>query len=211
AVAGVRTGVVVLVLGVDVPDEQAVLVREPLDPVRPVGETEVVRTGLEVLVVPGVLPALGEVLALHRLRGRALHAGEAVGGPAVLARLDVVGEDILAVDGDRDVVQEGAGAGQTAVGLVAPPELDGLPGVVAEVVADLLPVAELTAVVGTDLLPGGAAVGRDLGVEDVVVLLGVGVQPGGHRRRARAGEVDHAAEGGVEVVAGAGPPLLVTR
>ena len=103
--------VVVGVRLVDHPDEQPVLEREALDLVRCGDrEAELVRALGEGRVVADVRPVLDEVVAIaERGFGAGADLEAILGGPAVLARLDVVQEERRAAALERDVVQERAG------------------------------------------------------------------------------------------------------
>src|SRR5450759_231372 len=209
-------GVVVRAGAVGVPDQQTVLVREALDPVRPgIGEAEVVRTCLQRGVVTGVYAVLREVELRNVGAGRATHAGEARGGPAVVARLDVVGKGLDPINGQGQVVKEGTVEVQATVCGVAEAELHARALVGRQVIVELRPDRRCAlpgngaAVDGSaDLAPGGATIARDLSIEVVVARLDVVLRPRGERRRRRSTcEIDRAGQGGAEVVSRAAPPL----
>ncbi len=112
-----------------VPDQEPVLVREVLDPVRlRVGEAEVVRARLQALVVPTVVLVLGEVRVEERLRHRPRCPDEAVVRPA---RVDLAAVGRQA--GDRDVVNRDPVTRDCTVCPIAEAELDRLVGIGREV------------------------------------------------------------------------------
>ena len=101
---------------VPVGDQQAVLVREVLDPVRPVREAEVVRPGLQVAVERRVRPVRRDVVvvvaASTASRRRRV---KPFARPAVVAVLGAVGEHASARRGELDLVERRCPAARVGV------------------------------------------------------------------------------------------------
>ena len=185
---GCDVGVVVGLRGVPVRDQQTLLVRVVVHPVRlGVRVAEVVRAGLEVLVVRDVRPVARDVVVVVQPGARSPRRPENPSSVQPVAGLGAVGEERRAVGGDGDVVTEEATLGDAAVGTVVEPELHHLARVRVQRDVDVDPRAVAAAVEGRacrcrrrrtaapSTVPSSAvqvcaAVGRRLEVEVVVVL-----------------------------------------
>ncbi|KDN84967.1 hypothetical protein KCH_34940 [Kitasatospora cheerisanensis KCTC 2395] len=221
ALAGVVGDVVVRLRGVPQPDQDAVLVGVVLHPVRTGRRAEVVRAGLQRGVVGHVLTVLDQVVLVVVLAELAGDPREAGSGPAVVAVLGAVGEHGRAVRRHRDLVQGEALHVDARVGGVVEADLDRLAGVGVQRERQVAPAVRAAgdgvlrqrgAVEGARQRgPVLAAVGGDLGVRVVVVLLQVVPGLRGELGRGLAGQVDVTGQRDVQVVGAAAPPLVAAR